>query len=143
MAQSVPIPSAPIPVRLVVHQQSRKLEIAYEDENIFFLPFEYLRVYSPSAEVRGHSPDEAILQTGKRNVDIDKLEPVGNYGVQPYFSDDHTSGIFDWKYLYWLGANQDKLWLDYLMRLEQAGLANGRDKPMPAAGNTPGCGSGN
>lgn len=142
MAESALPSTAPIPTRLIVHRGSRKLEIAYEQEDTFILPFEFLRVYSPSAEVRGHGPGEEVLQTGKRDIDIVALEPVGNYGVQPHFSDGHQSGIFDWVYLYWLAVNQDKLWKDYLMRLEQAGYANGRDEPMVTIEKTRRCDAG-
>jgi len=134
--------AAPVPVGLVVHKKSRRLEIAYDKDETFFLPFEFLRVYSPSAEVKGHGPGEEILQTGKRNVDVDAIEQVGNYGIQPRFSDGHQSGIFDWGYLYWLAANQEALWEDYLVRLEQAGHTreSGRDVPMsPARSRSTGC----
>lgn len=135
MAESVSTSAAPVPVALTVHRQSRRLEIGYDDGRTFFLSFEFLRVYSPSAEVQGHGPGQETLQTGKRHVEIDAIEPVGNYGVQPYFSDGHQSGVFDWEYLHWLGSNQDALWQDYLMRLDRAGYTNesGRDAPMAAA----------
>lgn len=125
---------APVPNAIIVHQQSRVLEIGYQDSAAFHLPFEFLRVYSPSAEVQGHTPGQEILQTGKRHVLIASLEPVGNYGVKPDFSDGHNTGIFTWQYLYWLGTNQDMLWQDYLSRLVTAGhtVESGRDAPMPA-----------
>jgi DUF971 family protein len=97
------------------------LELAYDDGRSFRLPFEFLRVYSPSAEVRGHGPGQEVLQTGKRDVDITALEPVGSYAIQPMFSDGHNTGIYSWDYLYELGANQEQLWADYLSRLETAG----------------------
>ena len=122
-------PDTPIPTALTVHQQSRVLEIAFSDGANFRLPFELLRVYSPSAEVQGHGPGQEVLQTGKREVGIVALEPVGNYAVQPTFSDGHDSGIFSWDYLYFLGAKQDELWADYERRLQDAGVS--RDAPMP------------
>jgi DUF971 family protein len=122
----------PTPTALTVHQQSRVLEIAFSDGAQFRLPFELLRVYSPSAEVQGHGPGQEVLQTGKRDVEIVALEPVGNYAVQPTFSDGHGSGLFSWDYLYQLGARQDELWQSYLERLAEAGLD--RDAPMPDAG---------
>jgi DUF971 family protein len=124
----------PTPTALTVHQQSRILEVAFSDGAHFKLPFELLRVYSPSAEVQGHGPGQEVLQTGKREVEIVALEPVGNYAVQPTFSDGHSSGLYAWDYLYHLGARQETLWQDYLARLEAAG-AN-RDAPMPAAGGS-------
>lgn len=126
----------PVPVELTVHKKSRMLEIGFDNGQNFSLPFEYLRVYSPSAEVRGHGAGQEVLQTGKREVLITALEPVGNYAVQPHFSDGHNSGIYTWDYLYSLGEDQAKLWEDYLKRLEAAGLGReaGRDTPMPQQG---------
>jgi len=109
------------PTEIKLHQKSRVMEIAFSDGRSFRLPYELLRVYSPSAEVRGHGPGQEVLQTGKRAVEIRSLEPVGSYAVQPAFSDGHSTGIFSWDYLYELGENQDKLWAQYLARLEQAG----------------------
>lgn len=126
----------PSPTSLTVRKQSRVLEIAFDDGAEFSLPFELMRVYSPSAEVRGHGPGQEVLQTGQRDADIAGLEPVGNYAVQPQFADGHNTGIFSWEYLYWLGANQAELWEDYLQRLEAASFTRetGRDfKPAPAA----------
>ena len=120
---------APTPQALTVHAQSRVLEVAFSDGAAFRLPFELLRVYSPSAEVQGHGPGQETLQTGKRDVELTALEPVGNYAVQPVFSDGHSSGIYSWDYLYFLGAEQERLWTDYLQRLQSAGLQ--RDDPMP------------
>ncbi len=124
----------PTPTAVTVHTQSRVLEVAFDDGAAFSLPFELLRVYSPSAEVRGHGPGQEILQTGKRDVTLTALEPVGNYAVQPNFSDGHNTGIYSWDYLYWLGENQAKLWVDYLRRLQTAGFEGetGRDAPMAA-----------
>ena len=121
----------PLPTALTVHQQSRVLEISYADGATFRLPFELLRVYSPSAEVQGHGPGQEVLQTGKRDVEIVSIEAVGNYAVQPTFSDGHSSGLFAWDYLYRLGAEQEALWQDYLDRLAAAGVD--RDAPMVAA----------
>ncbi len=125
---------APVPQNLTVHSQSRVLEVAFSDGSNFRIPFELMRVYSPSAEVQGHGPGQEVLQTGKREVELAGLEPVGNYAVQPAFSDGHTSGIFSWDYLYFLGSEQDKLWADYMARLKAAG--RDRDAPMlDAAGH--------
>jgi DUF971 family protein len=125
---------SPTPTALTVHQQSRVLEIAFSDGARFELPFELLRVYSPSAEVQGHGPGQEVLQTGKRGVEIVALEPVGNYAVQPTFSDGHSTGLYAWDYLYQLGARQDELWQAYLARLAEAGKE--RDAPMPEAGGS-------
>ena len=119
---------APTPQAITVHELSRVLEVTFSDGATFRLPFELMRVYSPSAEVQGHGPGQEVLQTGKRDVGLSGLEPVGNYAVKPVFSDGHESGIFSWDYLYELGAKQDTLWADYLARLEAAGAD--RDTPM-------------
>lgn len=129
---------APTPQDLTVHSKSRVLEITFSDGKTFRIPFELMRVYSPSAEVQGHGPGQEVLQTGKREVELAGLEPVGNYAVQPTFSDGHESGIFSWDYLYFLGSQQDQLWADYEARLKAAGVD--RDAPMPEkAGHA--CGS--
>jgi DUF971 family protein len=109
------------PTEIKLHQKSRVLEISFDDGKSFRLPYELLRVYSPSAEVRGHGPGQEVLQTGKRNVEIRSLEPVGSYAVQPVFSDGHGTGIYSWEYLYELGENQERLWAEYLARLKAAG----------------------
>lgn len=128
-------PQTPQPTSITVHQQSRVLEIGFADGQQFRIPFELLRVYSPSAEVQGHGPGQEVLQTGKREVDIVSLAPVGNYAVQPTFSDGHDTGIFSWDYLYHLGSQQTDLWLKYEARLLEAGVS--RDADMPAkAGST-------
>lgn len=114
-------PQAPIPVEIKLHQKSRVLEVVFSDGQRFDLPFEFLRVYSPSAEVRGHGPGQEVLQTGKKDVDILSLEPVGSYAVQPHFSDGHTTGIYSWDYLYDLGVNREARWKSYLERLKAAG----------------------
>jgi DUF971 family protein len=122
----------PIPTDIKVRKQSRLLEISFDDGKEFSFSFEFLRVYSPSAEVRGHGPGQETLQTGKREVLITAIEPVGNYAIQPNFSDGHNSGIYSWDYLYRLGLNRDKLWQEYADKLKAAGytLESGRDAPM-------------
>lgn len=120
----------PKPVAMTLHGKSHVLEIAFSDGREFRIPFELMRIYSPSAEVQGHGPGQEVLQTGKREVGIVYLQSVGNYAVQPTFSDGHDSGIFSWDYLYFLGSEQDKLWLDYERRLAEAGVD--RDAPMAA-----------
>jgi DUF971 family protein len=112
-----------IPTVITLHQKSRVLEVAFADGRSFRLPYEFLRVYSPSAEVKGHGPGQEVLQTGKRNVEIRNLEPVGSYAVQPAFSDGHSTGIYSWDYLYELGENQEKLWAQYLAQLKAAGAS--------------------
>jgi DUF971 family protein len=114
---------SPQPTEIVLHVASRVLEVAFDDGQRFRLPFEFLRVYSPSAEVRGHGPGQEVLQGGKREVTITQLEPVGYYAVQPTFSDGHSSGIYSWKYLYELGCEQDRLWAEYLAQFEAAGAS--------------------
>jgi len=125
---------SPLPTDIIVHQQSRVLEVAFSDGQRFRIPFELMRIYSPSAEVQGHGPGQEVLQTGKRDVELVGLEPVGNYAVQPSFSDGHDSGIFSWDYLYFLGSQQDDLWRKYEARLQQAGID--RDAAMPSAGGS-------
>lgn len=112
----------PIPTELTVHQKSRLFEVAFDDGSAFSIPFELMRVYSPSAEVKGHGPGQETLQVGKRDVGIKGVEPVGNYAVKPLFSDGHESGIFTWDYLYKLGSEHNALWQDYLDRLHAAGF---------------------
>jgi DUF971 family protein len=128
----------PTPVDLTLHVQSRVLEIGFSDGVAFKIPFELMRVYSPSAEVQGHGPGQEVLQTGKREVGVIELEPIGNYAVKPVFSDGHESGIFSWDYLYFLGSEQARLWADYVQRLEAAGMQ--RDAPMVVPGGHA-CGS--
>ena len=123
--------NAPQPTSITVHQQSRVLEVSFDDGSEFRIAFELMRVYSPSAEVQGHGPGQEVLQTGKRNVELAALEPVGNYAVQPFFSDGHDTGIFSWDYLYYLGSQGDELWRRYEERLNAAGID--RDAPMKSA----------
>ena len=119
------------PTAITVHKVSRVLEVAFDDGACFRIPFELMRVYSPSAEVQGHGPGQEVLQTGKRGVGIADIQPVGHYGVQPRFSDGHESGIFSWAYLYRLGRDEAALWRQYEERLAAAGRT--RDEPTPAA----------
>lgn len=130
--------NSPTPTALTVHSQTRILEVVFSDGAEFKIPFELMRVYSPSAEVMGHGPGQEVLQTGKREVGVIELEPVGNYAVKPVFSDGHQSGIFSWDYLYHLGSQQAGLWDDYNRRLEAAGAV--RDAPMVVTGGH-GCSS--
>jgi DUF971 family protein len=129
---------APTPESITVHSASRVLEVGFSDGAHFRIPFELMRICSPSAEVQGHGPGQEVLQTGKRDVDLVALEPVGNYAVQPTFSDGHNTGIYSWDLLYELGAKQEALWASYQERLALAGLD--RDAPMPAKSGSA-CGS--
>ena len=133
-------PSTPTPESITLHEKSRALELAFSDGARFRIPLELLRVCSPSAEVMGHGPGQEVLQTGKRDVTLVDLQPVGNYAIQPSFSDGHSSGIYTWAYLYELGRDQDALWRAYEQRLAEAGIE--RDAPMgqrPSGGH--GCSS--
>lgn len=137
------IQNTPIPTEIKLHQQSRLMEIRFSDGAHFRLPCEFLRVCSPSAEVRGHGPGQETLQTGKRDVEITNIEAVGNYAVKLVFSDGHDSGIYSWDWLYDLGARQDELWQDYLGRLEAAGGSRDVDsstRPPKSACGSGGCG---
>jgi DUF971 family protein len=129
----------PSPTAITVHQQSRTLQIAFSDGAEFRIPFELMRVYWPSAEVQGHGPGQEVLQTGKRQVGLDALAPIGNYAVQPTFSDGHESGIFSWDYLYFLGSQQAELWQQYESRLAAAGAD--RDEEMGSVGKAAGASS--
>nr|WP_085318142.1 DUF971 domain-containing protein [Derxia lacustris] len=122
-AVTSPVPAHVLPTEITLHQRSRQLEIAFDDGARFRLDVEYLRVLSPSAEVRGHGPGQEVLQVGKRNVNIVAIEPVGNYGLKPVFDDGHESGIYTWPFLYELGRDHDKLWADYLATLAAAGAS--------------------
>jgi DUF971 family protein len=115
--------TTPIPTEIKLHQQSRVLEVAFNDGRTFRLPYEFLRVYSPSAEVRGHGPGQEILQVGKRDIAIKDVEAVGHYAIRPTFSDGHDTGIYSWDYLYDLGVRQDEMWAHYLARMNEAGAS--------------------
>ena len=127
-------PETPTPTGITVHGASRVLEVAYADGATFRLPFEFLRVLSPSAEVQGHGPGQEVLQTGKRDVTIAAIEPVGNYAIKPIFSDGHESGLYSWQYLYEIGSRQDELWQAHLAKLQAAGVD--RDQPMAPKGGS-------
>lgn len=113
----------PMPTEIKLHQKSRMLEIAFSDGQRFELPCELLRVYSPSAEVRGHGPGQEVLQVGKKNVEITDVQPVGSYAIQLVFSDGHDSGLYSWDYLLDLGVRQEALWKQYLDRMNEAGAS--------------------
>ncbi len=132
--------NTPTPTAITLHKASRTLELTYGDES-YELPFEFLRVLSPSAEVRGYGPGQETLQTGQRNVQITASEPVGHYAIRPVFSDEHDSGIYSWDLLHNFCLNRDQLWEAYLQKLEAAGFTreSGRDAPMTVQGS--GCGS--
>jgi len=132
-------PNTPTPTAVTAHQQSRVLEVSFSDGASFRIPFELMRVYSPSAEVKGHGPGQETLQTGKREVGLTALEPVGHYAIKPTFSDGHDSGLFSWDYLYHLGSQQAELWQQYEARLAEAGVE--RDAPMVKAGGGSACSS--
>jgi len=119
----------PRPTEIKLHQKSRVLAISFADCKVFQLPCEFLRVYSPSAEVRGHGPGQEVLQTGKRNIEITAIEPVGTYAIQPQFSDGHNTGLYSWDLLYDFGLRQEELWQRYLKRMEEAGASR---EPGPA-----------
>lgn len=132
------------PIDIAVRQKSRVLDISFDDGNTFSIPFELMRVYSPSAEVKGHGPGQEVLQLGKREVGITDVEPVGNYAIKPLFDDGHGSGIFTWDYLYKLGSEQDSLWQQYLDRLRAAGFEGDSGRApgtgLPGAAPKSGCG---
>ena len=133
--------TTPIPTEITLHSLSKLLEIAFDDGSRFTLPFEFLRVYSPSAEVRGHGPGQETLQQGKRDVDIVDIEPVGNYAIKPVFSDGHDSGLYSWDYLYSIASHQEELWSAYLEALERNGGTRDPAKvPPPPARAKGGCG---
>lgn len=117
----------PRPTEIILHRQSRTLELAFDDGERVSLPFEFLRVYSPSAEVRGHGEGQSVLQTGKKDVVLEGLEPVGHYALRLIFSDGHDSGLYSWDLLYDFGQRQAALWQDYLARLEMEGGSRERD----------------
>jgi DUF971 family protein len=126
------------PTSITLHQRTHVLEVGFDDGKSFRIPFELMRVYSPSAEVQGHGPGQEVLQTGKRDVDVTALEPIGNYAVLPRFSDGHESGIFSWEYLYFLGSQQRELWQKYEERLTRVGVVP--DAPMAGAKASSSCG---
>jgi DUF971 family protein len=128
---------APLPENITVDQKGRVMELTYAGDRSYQLGFEFMRVWSPSAEVRGHGPGQETLQTGKRDVTIVSVEPVGHYAIKPVFSDGHDSGIYTWEYLYEMCINQEQMWQDYLDCLEDAGVD--RDTPMASGGHA--CGS--
>jgi DUF971 family protein len=129
-------PGTPRPVEIKLHQKSRVLEISFDDGKSYRLSCEYLRVYSPSAEVRGHGPGQEIVQEGKKDVEIAAIEPVGNYAVKLVFSDGHDTGLYSWDYLYSLGEDQPRLWQRYLEKLALAGVSRepaGKASPVSNA----------
>lgn len=131
----------PIPTEIKLHQRSRIMEVAFSDGERFEFSYEFLRVHSPSAEVRGHGPGEEVLQLGKRDVAIEHIEAVGNYAIRPIFSDGHDSGLYSWDYLYQLGERQDDLWQTYLARLAaEGGSRDPADQPPSPAPSSGGCG---
>ena len=132
--------STPVPTEIKLHQASRLMELSFADGTNFRLPYEFLRVYSPSADVRGHGPGQETLQVGKREVTIAELEPVGHYAVRPKFSDGHDTGIYSWDYLYDLGERHDELWQQYLARLAAAGASRDPDPNAPAPSPAHACG---
>ena len=132
--------TTPVPSEIKLHQASRVMELSFADGTSFRMPYEYLRVYSPSAEVRGHGPGQETLQTGKREVTITDVEAVGHYAIRPKFSDGHDTGIYSWDYLYDLGVRQEALWQQYLARLASAGASRDPDANAPAAAPAHACG---
>jgi DUF971 family protein len=130
----------PVPTEIKLHQRSRLMEVAFDDGRRFEFTYEFLRVNSPSAEVRGHGAGQEVLQLGKREVDISRIEPVGNYAIRPIFSDGHDSGLYSWDYLYELGENLDDLWQTYLLRLAEAGGSRDPADLPPPATKAGGCG---
>jgi DUF971 family protein len=132
--------NTPIPTEIKLHQTSRLMELTFADGTTFRLPYEFLRVYSPSAEVRGHGPGQETLQVGKRDVTIAEVEPVGHYAIRPKFSDGHDTGIYSWDYLYELGTRHELMWQKYLARLDAAGASRDRGPEAPPAAGGRGCG---
>lgn len=126
----------PIPTEITLHQKSRRLELAYENGQRYLLDFEYLRVFTPSAEARGHGPGQETLQTGKRNVLIERIEPVGTYALRFVYSDGHDSGLYSWDLLHNLATHHDELWAEYLKQLENQGLSRDIDTTSRPAGGS-------
>ena len=133
-------PQTPIPTEIKLHQASRAMELSFADGTSFRMTYEYLRVYSPSAEVRGHGPGQETLQVGKREVTIAEVEPIGHYAIRPKLSDGHDTGIYSWDYLHDLGARQEELWQRYLARLAAAGASRDPDPNAPAPAPAHACG---
>ena len=132
--------NSPIPTEIKLHQASRLMELSFANGASFRLPYEFLRVYSPSADVRGHGPGQETLQVGKREVTIADVEQVGHYAIRPKFSDGHDTGIYSWDYLYDLGERQEELWQRYLSRLAAAGASRDADPKGPAPSPPHACG---
>ncbi|MFZ2853961.1 MAG: DUF971 domain-containing protein [Rhodocyclaceae bacterium] len=133
--------STPLPTEIKLHQKSRVLELVFDNGERFELSYEFLRVFTPSAEARGHAPGQETLQVGKRDIAIERIEPVGNYAIKPVFSDGHDSGLYSWDMLYNLGAHRDELWQTYLDRLSAEGASRDpADCPPPAEKPRGGCG---
>lgn len=126
----------PIPTEITLHQKSHRLELAYQDGQRYQLDFEYLRVFTPSAEARGHGPGQETLQTGKRNVLIERIEPVGTYALRLVYSDGHDSGLYSWDLLHNLAVHHDELWAEYLKQLENQGLSRDVDSTSRPAGGS-------
>ncbi|MDQ6916354.1 MAG: DUF971 domain-containing protein [Pseudomonadota bacterium] len=139
---TVPDSSSPIPIptEIKLHQTSRLMELSFADGASFRLPYEFLRVYSPSAEVRGHGPGQETLQVGKREVGIAEVEAIGHYAIRPKFSDGHDTGIYSWEYLYELGTRQQAMWEQYLKRMEAAGASRDVDPNVTVAAPAHACG---
>ena len=114
--------TSPIPIEINLQQKSKLLHIVFDDQTECKLSCEFLRVYSPSAEVQGHHPSQAVLQIGKENVNIVKISPVGHYAIKLHFTDGHDTGLFSWPYLYNLAKNYDQLWMEYIMKLDETGV---------------------
>ena len=132
-------PTTPAPTEIKLHQKSRLMELTYADGRRFELSYEFLRVHSPSAEVRGHGAGQEVLQSGKKGVDIVAVEPVGSYAIQPRFSDGHDTGIYSWDYLYELGENRDRMWAEYLQRIAAAGASRDVDTTAGPTARGGGC----
>jgi DUF971 family protein len=128
----------PSPTEIKLHRKSRLLQISFSDGKVFRFPCEFLRVFSPSAEVRGHSPGQEVLQTGKKEVNINRIEPVGNYAIQLNFSDGHNTGLYSWDLLYDYGMRQDEMWQRYLDRMEKAGASRDPAVRSPEPGQRSG-----
>lgn len=133
--------TTPQPTGITLHQQSRVMEISFADGASYKLPFEFLRVHSPSAEIRGHGPGQEVLQVGKREVMLTNIEPSGSYAIKLVFDDGHDSGLYTWEYIYNLGAHQDALWQDYLRQLEESGASREPSAHTASNQGSKGCGA--